>query len=156
MKALSLLQTWAHAVMYYGKSLENRRWNTSFRGEFLIHAAKGMTRAEYGEAEGFVVNALGGGGESHAMDEIRRRFRLDFATRGRRGGFVGRARLVGVIPPCHQEGFGPCRRHPWHIPEQFGFQLEEIRAVPFVAYAGSLGFFNVPDAFAQQVSGERR
>jgi hypothetical protein len=43
MKALSLRQPWAHMVVHGPKHIENRRWNTSFRGEFLIHAAKGCT-----------------------------------------------------------------------------------------------------------------
>lgn len=55
MKALSLRQPWAHIVLHYGKNLENRRWYTSFRGTFLLHAAKAMTRAEYEDAEDFTL-----------------------------------------------------------------------------------------------------
>lgn len=40
MKALSLTQPWAHAVVHLGKRVENRDWpGCSFRGPFLIHAS---------------------------------------------------------------------------------------------------------------------
>ena len=38
MKALSIRQPWAYAIMYLGKPVENRTWYTNFRGEFYIHA----------------------------------------------------------------------------------------------------------------------
>src|SRR5208282_5887162 len=34
MKCLSLRHPWCHLVLFYGKSIENRKWNTAFRGEF--------------------------------------------------------------------------------------------------------------------------
>jgi hypothetical protein len=40
MKALSLKQPWAELVLQGKKKIEIRRWNTNFRGEFLIHASK--------------------------------------------------------------------------------------------------------------------
>jgi hypothetical protein len=39
-KALTIRQPWAWAVVYAGKNVENRRWQTSYRGPLLIHAAK--------------------------------------------------------------------------------------------------------------------
>jgi hypothetical protein len=46
MKALSIRQPWAWLILNAGKDIENRDWLTRFRGPFLIHASKGMTRAE--------------------------------------------------------------------------------------------------------------
>lgn len=43
MKALSIRQPWAWLILHGGKDIENRSWNTNFRGRFLIHAAAGMT-----------------------------------------------------------------------------------------------------------------
>ncbi len=40
MKALSLKQPYAELVVSGKKRIELRRWNTKFRGEFLIHASK--------------------------------------------------------------------------------------------------------------------
>ncbi len=40
MKALSLKQPWAELVVSKKKTIELRKWNTQFRGDFLIHASK--------------------------------------------------------------------------------------------------------------------
>lgn len=40
MKTLSLKQPWAELVVSGKKKIELRKWNTNFRGEFLIHASK--------------------------------------------------------------------------------------------------------------------
>ena len=39
MKALSIKQPWAHAILHLGKDVENRVWKTNFRGEFLVHSS---------------------------------------------------------------------------------------------------------------------
>ena len=40
MKALSLKQPWAELILQGKKKIEIRKWNTKFRGRFLIHASK--------------------------------------------------------------------------------------------------------------------
>jgi ASC-1-like (ASCH) protein len=40
MKALSLRQPYAELIVSGEKTIELRNWNTKFRGEFLVHAAK--------------------------------------------------------------------------------------------------------------------
>ena len=40
MKALSLKQPYAELILQRKKKIELRKWNTKFRGEFLIHASK--------------------------------------------------------------------------------------------------------------------
>ncbi len=159
MKILSLRQPWAHAVLYFGKTLENRRWSTRFRGEFLIHAAKGMTVAEYEDAEDFIVDTLWGDLDGATMYARREAYAADFRSRGHRGGIVGVARLVDVISPCVLPSDAcvsgtlfECD-HKWHMPEQYAFVLEGIRPLPFVPYKGELGFFNVPDDVARKAMG---
>lgn len=44
---LSLRQPWAWAIMHAGKTIENRTWETSYRGHFWLHASKTMSREEY-------------------------------------------------------------------------------------------------------------
>jgi hypothetical protein len=128
MKALSLRQPWAWLVVHGGKSIENRRWNTSFRGEFLIHAAKGMTRDEYAKALAFAL-------DMNVSPSVMSAFPLFDELE--RGGIVGRARLVDVLPPCLPD-FCP---HPWHMRGQFGFVLADVRAVTFKPMRGMLSFF---------------
>lgn len=152
MKALSLRQPWAWAVLHAGKRVENRRWSTRFRGEILIHAAKGCTAKEYEGAvrwmllRGLVTGAawLPSSVLGHAPVMLR------VAGRGcpevppldelERGGIVGRARIVDVLPPSSN---GP--RAPWHMPEQYGFVLEDVTPLPFRPYRGSLQLFNVEE-----------
>ena len=40
MKVLSLKQPFAELILQGRKTIELRKWNTKFRGEFLIHASK--------------------------------------------------------------------------------------------------------------------
>jgi hypothetical protein len=40
MKALSVRQPWAWAILALGKDVENRSWRTEHRGPLLIHAPK--------------------------------------------------------------------------------------------------------------------
>ncbi len=40
MKALSLKQPFAELILQGKKKIELRKWNTKFRGEFLIHTSK--------------------------------------------------------------------------------------------------------------------
>ncbi len=41
-KALSIQQPWCHKILFEGKDVENRTWQTGFRGNVLIHASKGF------------------------------------------------------------------------------------------------------------------
>ncbi len=40
MKTLSIKQPWAELILQARKKIEIRKWNTKFRGEFLIHSSK--------------------------------------------------------------------------------------------------------------------
>ena len=42
MKCLSVCQPFAELIVQGKKTIELRRWNTKFRGEFLVHAAKNI------------------------------------------------------------------------------------------------------------------
>lgn len=138
MKALTLRQPWAWLVVHGGKRVENRRWRTSHRGDFLIHAGKGMTRGEYDDA-GCMLSDV-------ATHDVR----LPAYEKIERGGIVGVARLVDVVPPRHEfcrcPGGAPSH-YPagiewrWHMREQFGFILTEVRPLPFRPLKGELGFF---------------
>lgn len=42
MKALTLTQPWATLMAIQKKRIETRIWSTNYRGEFVVHAAKGF------------------------------------------------------------------------------------------------------------------
>jgi hypothetical protein len=162
-KALSLRQPWAYAVVHLGKHIENRHWNTSHRGDFLIHASKGMTKAEYEDAADFIRSVRSPEERSAlplppygAFKDPER-----YGVAGtERGGIVGRARVVRVLPPCPEKCFhrlidGPERcglnHPPWHMPEQCGFVLSHVKAIPFIACKGELQFFQVPPEVEDEI-----
>lgn len=47
MKALSVKQPWAWLLVNGHKDVENRNWNTKFRGQVLIQASQGMDFEDY-------------------------------------------------------------------------------------------------------------
>jgi hypothetical protein len=149
MKALSLRQPWCWAILGAGKRIENRQWNTHYRGPILLHAAKGCTDREMRDGlqwmtdAGVVQRAVWADGPLLDM---------------RRGGIVGRARLVDVIPACRANGRAVELAHMvarvhhvdlrWWMPEQYGFVLADVEPLPFTPHPGALNLFNVPDDVA--------
>ena len=148
--ALSFRQPWAWVTIHLGKTLDNRRWETDFRGEFLIYASKSMTKADYYGCMDTCRDILG----TSVLSKFPPLKALP------RGGIVGAARLASVLPRCPT---WPCE-HPWHMPDpdcppktQFGFMLERVRPSPrfvpcdgprFVSRDVTIGFFNVSPAVA--------
>jgi hypothetical protein len=129
MLALSIRQPWAWMIIHGGKDIENRNWPTRVRGRILVHAAKGLTRAEWGAAWTF---AAGSGASPKAVEAG-----ITFDTIDR-GGFIGTVEIVGCARGSH-----PSR---WFVGE-YGFELRDPRPLPFfVPYKGQLGFFEVPGA----------
>jgi len=43
MKAITVRQPWASAIIWGGKNVENRSWPTDYRGPLVIHAAKKLS-----------------------------------------------------------------------------------------------------------------
>lgn len=57
MRALSIQQPWAYAILHLGKDIENRQWSTGVRGRVYIHAGKAVDHDGVAELrrQGFVV-----------------------------------------------------------------------------------------------------
>jgi hypothetical protein len=152
MKALSIRQPWAWAILHAGKDVENRDWYTPFRGKFAIHAAKGMTKDEYREAMAyirhrFVANVLrnpvtvqlGEGRLSLASGEL--------VTPGfseiTRGAIVGVAYVTDCVQACNS---------PW-FQGLWGFEIENVIALPEpIPCKGALGFWDAPEVIVQQIA----
>ena len=123
MKAISIRQPWAWLIMNAGKDIENRTWHTSVRGRVLVHAAKGMTDAEYIDASDFAYRCSG---LLEGMPDPELLMR---------GGFVGTVEIVDCVASSNSLWFNG----PW------GFVLRNPRPIPFTPYRGALQFFEVPD-----------
>lgn len=127
MKALSLRQPWAWLILHGGKNIENRLWNTKFRGEFLIHASATVRQADYDLAQTFM---------KHAGIDIEMPPLKELPT----GGIVGKATLVDVIPPFYNQDVGDDL---WHMEGLHGFVLQDVEPVTFYKVKGALKFFEV-------------
>ena len=131
MKSLSLTQPWAWLVVHGGKDIENRRWNTKYRGAFLIHAAKAMKASDFDAAWEY----------ARGIDQNLAWRLLDVRDNGglERGGIIGATNLYTVIHPLRPTEMP--MRLPWHMPEQFGFVIADTRPLPFLPCKGALGFW---------------
>lgn len=138
MKALSIRQPWAFAIVGGWKPVENRDWPTKFRGRVLIHAGLREDR----DSRELVIAQVSA--QSHRP---RLKVENDYLCRphggGARGAIVGEAEVVDCVTAMVSDWFvGP-----------YGFVLR--RAVTFnnpIPCKGMLGFFTVPDHVAELVS----
>lgn len=118
---LSIKQPWAWAIICAGKDIENRSWNTNFRGEFLIHASKGCLTREY----------------DFACDFIERISGIVVPSLGSllKGGIVGRATLIDCVEYSDS---------PW-FEGDYGLVLTNVVEIPFVECKGNnLRFVECP------------
>lgn len=117
MKALSILQPWAWLIAAGHKDIENRKWSTTFRGSFLIHAGKGFDTYGYRDI-------------LHRFPEIEMPDLADFE----RGGIVGAGELVDCVQ---------LSKSPW-FNGPHGFVIRNARELEFTPWRGQLGWFEVP------------
>ena len=128
--ALSIRQPWAWLIVHGYKHVENRDWNTHFRGRVLVHAGQTLARRHYDELrDSFLEDGLCPA-DFPAYEQLQR------------GGFVGSVRITDCIAP--ERWATPPHINPWYEPGSFGFMLVEPRPLHFVPFPGKLGFFNVP------------
>lgn len=123
MKALSIRQPWAWLIVNGHKDIENREWPTRIRGRVLVHAGKGMTRAEY---EGCL----------DTIDYVGRRdIQLPAFGALERGGIVGEVDIVGCVTKSESKWFFG----------RYGFVLANAKPLPFRPLKGALSFFEIDD-----------
>lgn len=122
MRALSIRQPWAWMILHAGKDIENRTWQTWYRGEVLIHASQGMTRDDYAAAMLFIAGMPG-------------TWRVPAPDLLERGGIVGSV----TIADCVTESSSP-----WFTGD-FGFVLVNPKPLPFRPCKGALKFFVPPE-----------
>jgi hypothetical protein len=122
MKALSIRQPWAWAILYAGKTVENRSRSISYRGQLAIHASKTIDDAgiSWLLAHGFTLPP-------------------QFQT----GGIIGSVRIVGVVSEADRHLMSSHDREWFTGP--IGYVLDSPESCAFVPWRGRLGFFDVPD-----------
>lgn len=133
MKALTIRQPWAHAILHLGKDIENRDWFSTLRGRIAIHASKTMTRREITEARDFVQSMVG----------------LDIAQAMPAKGNYPVGSIVGVatVRGCVQRYDSP-----WFV-GRYGFVLEDPIALPEpIPMRGQLSFWDVPEDVVAEIN----
>lgn len=118
MRALSIMQPWAWLIVHGHKPVENRKWPTSFRGPFLVHAGQKFDQAGY-----------------DVVRECYPEIQMPAPSEFPKGGIVGVATITDCVTRMNSSWFyGP-----------YGFLLEDARPLPLVQFRGQLSFFDVPD-----------
>ncbi len=117
MKALSLKQPFAELILQGKKKIELRKWNTHFRGEFLIHSSKKP--------------------DNKAMKK--------FGFKELPCGFIlGKARIVDVKK--YENNKKHSMDKSLHLADDtwgnYGFVLKNIKRIKPIKCKGNLGFWN--------------
>ena len=122
LKCLSLRQPYADLVVTGRKTIETRRWNTNFRGKFLVHASKAIDT------------------ESAALLNID-------CSKAIKGAAIGSAFLYDVKKYANKEDFLADKEKHFGFmfcEPRYGFLLKGAKrlnkSVPMI---GRLGFFDV-------------
>lgn len=129
MKALSIQQPWAWAIVNGYKPVENRSWPTKFRGRFLVHAG---VKFDYEGYRWMLKHQRELGIPTLPCCPLRTRgskygYKGDFDM----GGFVGEAEVVNCLTDM---------RSPWFF-GPYGFVLIGAKPIEFRAARGYLSFF---------------
>jgi predicted transcriptional regulator len=128
MKCLSLKQPFADLLALGEKTVELRKWNTKFRGKFLIHASKNIDK-DACERLDIDINKLA------------------------KGAIIGSAFLYDVKEYKNQEEFNKDKQKHFSIISKYiegykyGFLIKDARMFKkSIPYSGKLGFFEVDDS----------
>ncbi|MFE7268179.1 ASCH domain-containing protein [Streptomyces sp. NPDC057592] len=122
MRALTIRQPWAAAIIHGDKRVENRVWPSRYRGVVLLHAGKTLDR----HISPLVAAAVRG-------------LQLE------RGAVLGIARIAD----CHPDD-GQCT--PWSRTGHFHHVLTEVTSLPLpVPWPGSQGLWVPPTTLLDRV-----
>jgi len=115
-QALSISQPWAWLIINGFKDIENRDWDTKFRGRFLVHAAFNF---DYDGYEYILKNF--------------KKIKLPTIDEFLRGGFIGSVELTKVVTKSESDWFTG----------KYGFVLAKPKPMSFIEVPGQENFFEV-------------
>ena len=133
MKALSLKQPFAELILQGRKKIELRKWNTNFRGEFLIHSSKKQDEKAMQKFKEFLPPRF--------KDESQMK---EFGFKELPLGFiVGKAKLIGVRHYKDKEEFEKDKTKHLATSEfgNYGFILEDVTRIKPIEAKGKLNFW---------------
>ncbi|WP_063842725.1 ASCH domain-containing protein [Sphaerimonospora mesophila] len=118
MKALTVRNPWAWAIAHGVKTIENRTWNTTYRGRLAIHAA---ARPDREDAFARVYELTGA-----------------YVLKSPASAIVA---VVDLVDVCTAQD---CECGPWAVPGQLHWQFANARELPDpVPCKGRLGLWDL-------------
>lgn len=131
MKALTIKQPWANAIIFWGKDIENRSWYSNFRGRIAVHASKRLEQEEVAEYQSLV---------------FRRRLNAPgspIVSADNCGAIIGTVEIVDCVRKSDSG---------WFVGE-YGFVLRNPIALPEpIPCRGALGFWDVPQELISKIT----
>lgn len=134
LRALTVRQPWAWAILHGGKDVENRSWRTSYRGTLAIHAA-----AQF-DAAGIPAFA-------------RTRALAAYSAALERG-VVELAAIIGTVElvDCVRDSTSP-----WAQPDVWHWLLADPRPLERpIRCSGRLGLWLPPETFSASITDSRQ
>ena len=131
-KALTIRQPWATLIALGIKDVENRTWQSHFRGTFYIHAASAPLKA--GPESFFTQDQLECLKKCKIVSPDGSRFLIDFPT----GALLGTAEVSDCVKEDNSI---------WKEPGTRGLKLDNIHIFenPIENVKGNLGFWNLDE-----------
>jgi hypothetical protein len=136
MKAISIRQPYAFAIVHGFKPVENRDWRHPYRGPVLIHAGQKEETDQVTRIIALIADQTGTPfGKLHAL----------YKKHSARGAIVGRATVADCVTAHASRWFnGP-----------FAFVLTDPEFCEPQRFRGALSFFEVPDFVARTLHFQR-
>jgi hypothetical protein len=130
--ALTIRQPWLWAILWAGKDVENRDWQTRYRGRIALHASAGLTSTDYEEFKYFRHNLKNQPRIiTPAFDELKR------------GAILGVAELSDCVRRSGSQWFQG----------DYGFVLKNVRRLTRpLPCKGMLKFWEVPEEIEREIN----
>jgi len=122
-KVLSVRQPWVMLIILGYKDIENRTWESSYRGELYIHASKKIQEVDWQRIQTIMASE---GTLQHFRNEPMNK------TADSLGGIIGKVQMVDCVTESDS---------PW-FEGKFGFVFENPETVPFIPLRGQQRIFN--------------
>lgn len=131
MKAISIRQPWAWAILNAGKDIENRTFRTKMNGTVAVHSSQTMSRPYYEES----------------VAEIKKRaprVKVPPYEAMSQGAIIGLVDIIG----CEAK-----TKSKWHNRGYYGFVLANPRVLRRpIPCRGWLNFWEVPENIVRRIS----
>jgi hypothetical protein len=126
LKALTVRQPWADAIVHLGKDVENRSWRTNYKGMVLIHASAKRDR----DPHGLLAELMPRPPSQAVLDQLPT------------GCVIGVADLFDYVRDSESK---------WASKGQWHWRLRNVRAIRPVPCAGQLGLWTPSAALKRKL-----